>query len=229
MPEQFTYEWPRPAVTVDCVVFGWTGEGLSVLLVERGEEPFAGSWALPGGFVREDEGLDDAARRELEEETGVELSWLEQLYTFGAPGRDPRGRVITVAYQALVQEVTELSSSGDAVAARWFPEAEVPGLAFDHAEILRVGRERLRGKVRWQPVGFELLPERFTLSELQALYEVILGRELDKRNFRRKVLALGLLEETDAMQRGAGRPARLYRFDAAAYRKAEAEGLVFEI
>ncbi len=228
---EHAYAWPRPAVTVDCVVFGLTDAGLSVLLVERGEEPFLGRWALPGGFVREDEGLEDAARRELDEETGITLSFLEQLYTFGAPDRDPRGRVITVAFYALVKELAQppLVATGDAAAARWFPEGALPSLAFDHAAIVAVARERLRTKVRWQPIGFDLLPERFTLSELQTLYEVVLERPLDKRNFRRKVLALGLLAEADGVRRGPGRPAQLYRFDKAAYRRAEAEGLVFEL
>ncbi len=227
----FTYRWPRPAVTVDCVVFGHGDEGLSVLLVERGEEPFAGAWALPGGFVRERESLEDAARRELEEETGLTLSFLEQLYTFGAPERDPRGRVITVAFYALVKELAQPPpvATGDAASARWFRETELPELAFDHRDILRTARERLRGKVRWQPIGFELLPELFTLSELQRLYEVVLERDLDKRNFRRKVLSLGILEESDEVQRGPGRPARLYRFDRDGYARAEAEGFVFEL
>ena len=227
----FTYAWPRPSVTVDCVVFGIGDEGLSVLLVERGGEPFAGQWALPGGFVREAESLEAAARRELTEETGLTLSFFEQLYTFGAPDRDPRGRVITVAFYALVKELAQppLRATGDAAAAKWFSEKDLPALAFDHREILGVARERLRGKVTWQPIGFELLPETFTLSDLQQLYEVVLERSLDKRNFRRKVLNLGILEETAEMRRGPGRPARLYRFDKDGYAKAEAEGFVFEI
>ncbi|MCO4770658.1 MAG: NUDIX hydrolase [Deltaproteobacteria bacterium] len=230
-PSSFTYAWPRPAVTVDCVVFGFGEDGLSVLLVRRGEEPFVGQWALPGGFVREKEGLEDAARRELDEETGLTLSFLEQLYTFGAPARDPRGRVITVAFYALVKELAQppLRATGDAAAAKWFSEGELPDLAFDHGDILGVARERLRGKVRWQPIGFELLPELFTLSALQTLYEVVLERQLDKRNFRRKVLSLGILEETQEMRRGPGRPARLYRFDKDAYARAEADGFVFEL
>lgn len=226
----FTYEYARPSVTVDCVVFGLAGTELSVLLVERAVEPFEGSWALPGGFVRMDEDLEAAARRELEEETGLSLAWLEQLYTFGSVDRDPRGRVITVAWYALVKTMEEGVRGGtDARQARWFPADDPPPLAFDHAEILRVARERLRGKVSWQPVGFELLPERFTLTQLQRLYETVLGRSLDKRNFRRKVLALGLLVETDELTRGPGRPARLYRFDRAAYERLEADGFVFEL
>lgn len=224
------YEHPRPAVTVDCVVFGLDGDQLSVLLVERALPPFEGSWALPGGFVRPDEDLDTAARRELQEETGLSISWLEQLYTFGAIDRDPRGWVITVAFYALVKATTVgLRGATDARDARWFPTERAPELAFDHTRILRVARDRLRGKVSWQPVGFELLPERFTLTQLQVLYETVLGRPLDKRNFRRKVLALGLLLETDARSTGPGRPARLYRFDRDEYARLEAEGFVFEL
>lgn len=224
-------DWPRPAVTVDCVVFGFGDAGLSVLLIERGEEPYLGSWALPGGFVRQDESLDQAARRELDEETGLTLSFLEQLYTFGAPQRDPRARVITVAFYALVKELAQppLRPTGDAAAARWFDESELPDLAFDHADIVATARTRLRGKVRWQPIGFELLPEHFTLSALQRLYEAVLGRDLDKRNFRRKALSLGILEETERLTRGPGRPARLYRFDKDAYAQAQADGFVFEL
>ncbi len=230
-PRAFAYDWPRPAVTVDCVVFGIGDEGLSVLLVQRGGEPFAGQWALPGGFVRESESLEAAARRELTEETGLTLSFFEQLYTFGEPNRDPRGRVITVAFYALVKELAQppLRATGDAAAAKWFSEKALPVLAFDHGEILRVARGRLRGKVTWQPIGFELLPEMFTLSDLQRLYEVVLERGLDKRNFRRKVLNLGILEETTEMRRGPGRPARLYRFDKEGYARAEAEGFVVEV
>ena len=226
----FTYAFPRPAVTVDCVVFGLDGTELSVLLVQRAEDPFAGCWALPGGFVDMNEGLEAAARRELEEETGLKLAWLEQLYTFGAVDRDPRGRVITVAFYALVKTLHQaVAAATDAADARWFGLGELPELAFDHDRLLTVARERLRGKVSWRPVGFELLPERFTLSQLQQLYETVLGRDLDKRNFRRKVLALGLLSETTERSDGPGRPARLYRFDRDAYQRLEAEGFVFEL
>ncbi len=225
-----SYEHARPSVTVDCAVFGLDGDQLSVLLVERAVPPFEGCWALPGGFVGIDEDLEAAARRELEEETGIALTWLEQLYTFGAPDRDPRGRVITVAFYALVKTTRDgLRGSTDARDARWFPADAHPALAFDHDAILAVARARLRSKVSWQPVGFELLPERFTLTQLQQLYETVLGRSLDKRNFRRKVLALGLLAETEVRSSGPGRPARLYRFDRDEYARLEAEGFVFEL
>src|SRR5580692_9788405 len=156
-----TYQYPRAALTVDCVVFGLDEAELKVLLIQRGLEPFKGRWALPGGFVRVDETLDEAARRELDEETGLKNVFLEQLYTFGAVERDPRERVVSVAYYALVQ-LAEHPPTGasDASEAAWFPAARPPGLAFDHAEILKTAAERLRGKVRYEPIGFELLPAK---------------------------------------------------------------------
>jgi 8-oxo-dGTP diphosphatase len=218
-------------LTVDCVVFGLDDKDLKVLLIERTSDPFAGRWALPGGFVEMDESLDDAARRELREEAGLEDVFLEQLYTFGAVDRDPRGRVVTVAYYALVNTVEHpLRAASDARAAAWFPVLSPPALAFDHAEILRVAHQRLKGKVSYQPIGFELLPERFTLSQLQQLYETILERRLDKRNFRRKVLSLGFLEETAYTQRDVShRAARLYRFNEAKYRRLVEKGFLFEL
>lgn len=222
---------PRPALTVDCAVFGW-GEGeLRLLLVRRGRQPFRGRWALPGGFVRPDEGLQEAARRELEEETGLADVFLEQLYTFGAPGRDPRGWVVTVAYYALVRRLgLAPRAATDAEAAAWFPVDALPELAFDHDDIVRRAVERLRSKVRYAPIGFALLPREFTLGELQRLYEGILGAPLDKRNFRRKVLALGLLEDTGRRQEGvAHRAARLYRFDRERYRRRERGDFAFRL
>jgi 8-oxo-dGTP diphosphatase len=226
------YEYPRPAVTVDCVVFGLDERALELLLVRRGEEPFKGKWALPGGFVRIDETIEDAARRELLEETGLgERVWLEQLYTFGALDRDPRERVVTVAYFALVKLADHrVRAATDASDAAWFSESDVPALAFDHAEIVELARERLRAKVRYQPLGFELLPKKFTLTELQRMYETILDRPLDKRNFRKKILAMDLLVELDEVQKDvAHRAARLYRFDERRYRKLVKQGFNFEI
>jgi 8-oxo-dGTP diphosphatase len=227
----YTYEHPRPALTVDCVVFGLDEDELKVLLIQRDLEPFAGTWALPGGFVHMEETLDGAARRELEEEAGLRNVYLEQLYTFGAPDRDPRGRVVSVAYYALVNiQDHRVQAATDARSAAWFPAADPPTLAFDHAEILRVARQRLVGKVRYQPIGFELLPKQFTLSQLQRLYETVLEKRLDKRNFRRRVLATGLLEETDEVQTDvAHRAARLYRFDEAKYRRLTKRGFLFEL
>lgn len=229
MPYQ--YEYPRGALTVDCVVFGLDEEDLKVLLIERDLEPFAGQWALPGGFVRVEESLEEAARRELEEETGLKQVFLEQLYTFGDVGRDPRERVVTVAYYALVNiRDHRVTAATDARDAAWFPVSRLPSLAFDHKRILAAALARLKGKVRYQPVGFELLPAKFTLSQLQHLYETILERALDKRNFRRKVLAMGFVEETDETERDvAHRAARLYRFNKAKYRKLTQEGFLFEL
>lgn len=226
----FTYDYPRPALTVDCVVFGFDGDGLQVLLIRRGLEPFLGAWALPGGFVGMDEDLDQAARRELEEETHLSRVFLEQLATFGTPGRDPRGRVVSVAYYALVRpDQHPACGDSDASEAAWHPVGRVPALAFDHALILRKALERLRGKIRYQPVGFELLPRRFTLTQLQSLYEAILGRDIDKRNFRKKLLAFDLLIPLDAFTSGAHRPARLYRFDRRKYAALARRGFLFEL
>src|SRR5205807_886879 len=163
-----TYQYPRAALTVDCVVFGFDEGELRVLLIQRALEPFKGKWALPGGFVRVDETLDEAARRELEEEAGLKEVFLEQLYTFGAVDRDPRERVVSVAYYALVKLSEHAAKAAtDAANAQWFSVAKAPKLAFDHAEILAIALTRLKGKVRYQPIGFELLPPQFTLSQLQ--------------------------------------------------------------
>ncbi len=225
-----TCEYPRPALTVDCVVFGFDGTGLQVLAIRRGIEPFLGSWALPGGFVRMDEDLESAARRELEEETGLRDVFLEQLYTFGAPDRDPRGRVVSVAWFALVRpDRHPAKGDTDASDATWFEVGRLPALAFDHDLILRAALDRLRGKIRYQPVGFELLPKRFTLTQLQDLYEAILGRPVDKRNFRKKLLAFDFLVPLDEFTGGAHRPARLHRFDRRKYDAHLKRGFLFEL
>lgn len=227
----YTYEYPRPSVTVDCAVFGLDGGELKLMLIRRGEDPFAGAWALPGGFVHIDEDLETAARRELREETGVSELYLEQLFTFGAVDRDPRGRVITVAYFALVNLADHpVEAATDAAEAGWYPVSALPPLAFDHAEVAAVALERLRAKVRYAPVGFELLPERFTLTQLQRLYETVLEQSLDKRNFRKKVLALGLLEATGEHETGVShRAAQLYRFDKGKYAELARSGFEFAI
>jgi 8-oxo-dGTP diphosphatase len=226
-----SYQYPRAALTVDCVVFGLDDDDLKVLLIQRDLEPFAGKWALPGGFVRVDETVDQAARRELKEEAGLSKVFLEQLYTFGDVDRDPRERVITVAYYGLVNiRDHRVQSATDARDAAWFPVLETPTLAFDHKKILRMALQRLKGKVRYQPIGFELLPSKFTLSQLQHLYETILERRLDKRNFRRKVLVMDFLEETDEIEQDvAHRAARLYRFDETKYRRLAKDGFLFEL
>jgi 8-oxo-dGTP diphosphatase len=226
-----SYEFARPALTVDVVVFALDADDLKVMLIERDLAPFAGKWALPGGFVRVDESLDAAARRELAEETGLTNIFLEQLYTFGDLRRDPRERVVTVAYYALVNLAGhDVRASTDARDAAWFPLDDLPKLAFDHDRILAAAHDRLRGKVRYQPLGFELLPERFTLRQLQRLYEIILDRELDKRNFRKKVLAMDIVQETDEIEQDvAHRAARLYRFDKRKYDRLTRQGFNFEI
>jgi 8-oxo-dGTP diphosphatase len=203
-------------LTVDVVIFTVREGGLHVLLVRRGIEPFRGAWAVPGGFVLESESLEEAAFRELAEETGVRDVYLEQLYTFGDPGRDPRGRVVTVAYYALADRGRlALRAGSDAADARWWPVGALPEpVAFDHARILDHAVRRLRSKLEYTTVGFELLPERFTLAELQAVYEAILGRPLDKRNFRRSIEALDELVPLDEWRRGEpSRPARLFSFN----------------
>jgi len=231
--ERFTYRHPRPALTVDCAVLGADLERgrLEVLLVRRKLEPHAGRWALPGGFVDVGEDLEAAARRELEEETGLERIFLEQLYTFGAPDRDPRERVVSVAYFALVKPGDHrVRAASDAADAAWFAVPEAPELAFDHARILAMALERLKGKVRYQPIGFELLPPRFTLTQLQRLYEIVLETPLDKRNFRKRILAMELLEELDEVEQDvAHRAARFYRFDGRRYRQLQRRGFHFEM
>jgi 8-oxo-dGTP diphosphatase len=228
---RFSYEYPRAALAVDCVVFGYDDEGLRVLLIQRGAPPFERAWALPGGFVRMDETLDQAARRELTEETGVSQLYIEQLYTFSALDRDPRERVVSVAYFALVKlSDHSIRAATDASDAAWFAVDELPSLAFDHESIIAMALERLRGKVRYRPIGFELLPPKFTLTKLQSLYEAVLGTELDKRNFRKRVLAMDLLEELDEVEADvAHRAARLYRFRRDKYDKLSREGFEFSL
>lgn len=226
-----TYEYPRAALTVDCVVFGLDDEDLKVLLIQRDLVPFEGRWALPGGFVHVDESLEDAARRELEEETGISEVFLEQLYTVGTLGRDPRQRVVTVAYYALVKLGDHtVQAATDARNAAWFSVDDLPPLAFDHDGIFAMALERLRGKVRYQPIGFELLPKKFALRQLQHLYEAVLDRPLDKRNFRKKIMKMGILVDLDQIETDvAHRAARLYSFDKKRYDRMTRQGFNFEI
>ena len=209
----FTYDYPHPAVTTDVVVFTLRDQELKLLLIKRGGDPYKGKWALPGGFVQLDEDLDTGARRELEEETGVSGVYLEQLYTFGAVDRDPRERVITVAYYALIpSDKLQLRAASDAEAVGWFGIEELPRLAFDHKEIVRMAHQRLVAKLDYSTIAFQFMPKEFTLSELQSVYENILQEPVDKRNFRKWVLALEGIEETGELRtEGAHRPAMLYR------------------
>jgi 8-oxo-dGTP diphosphatase len=209
----YTYEYPHPAVTVDIVIFTIRNDVLKVLLIKRASEPFQGEWALPGGFVNLDESLEEAARRELEEETGVSGVYLEQLYTFGQPDRDPRERVITVAHYALIpSDKLELRAATDAEGVSWYGIDELPELAFDHIKILQTAMERLAAKLEYSTIAFQLMPESFTLTELQHVYELIGQQPIDKRNFRKRVLALGAMEETGEEKReGPHRPAKLFR------------------
>jgi 8-oxo-dGTP diphosphatase len=223
----FTYEYPRPEVSVDIVVFTVRNNRLQVLLVRRGREPFRGEWALPGGFVQIEESLDQAALRELQEETGLAEAYLEQLYTYGRPDRDPRGRVITVAYFALIpaDAPVRLEGGSDADETGWWALEDRPQLAFDHDEIISYALRRLRYKLEYSAVGFELMPAEFTLTELQNTYEIILGENLDKRNFRRRIQEAGVIEATTRYRSGEGRPARLYRYRADAVAEVKARRL----
>jgi len=224
----YTYEYPHPAVAVDIVVLSVDASlsDLQVLLVRRGDDPFKGALALPGGFVNLDEDLDAAAARELREETSVDCFHLEQIGAFGRPDRDPRERVISVAYMALVcRDACEVRAGSDAASAEWYPI--IRDLAFDHLVILTAAIERLRTEICRAPIGFHLLPSPFTLGQLQRLYETILDRPLDKRNFRRRVLAMGVLREAKLVP--ALRAGKFFRFDKRAYDRAVRDGLRFGI
>ncbi len=208
----YHYHYPHPAVTTDIVIFTIKEEQLNVLLIRRASEPHKDGWALPGGFVEIDEGLEHSALRELKEETGITGVYLEQLYTFGKPERDPRERVISVAYYALVPiGHIRLQPASDARDAGWCRISELPQLAFDHRHIISMAQQRLAAKLDYSTIALQFMPERFTLSELQKVYEIILGGALDKRNFRKKVLAYGCLKDSGEERRhGSHRPARLY-------------------
>ena len=203
----------RPTITTNVVVFTLRDDKLKLLLVRRRGDPCKGMWALPGGAVRPDEDLDHSAMREFEESTGISGVYLEQLYTFGAPGRDPRERVISVAYYALVSsERLHLRTANDTQALGWFALDDLPVLAFDHAEMVGVAHQRLSAKLAYSTIALQFMPEKFTLSELQNVYELILNEKLDKRNFRKRVRALDQIDQTDEVRRnGSHRPARLYR------------------
>ena len=225
---RFHYKYPHPSVTTDCVIFGFDGTRLNVLLIERGIEPFKGRWAFPGGFMKMDEDAETGAKRELFEETGLETAYIRQFHTFTDPERDPRERVVTIAYYALVH-ISEVKAGDDAAKAQWFPIDKVPALAFDHDLILRMATNELRRQIHFEPIGFELLPERFTMTQLQHLYEAILGVKFDRRNFYTKMHNLGLLtqlEETVPLVNK--KEAYLYSFNPESYNEMKEKGFRLE-
>lgn len=218
-------------LAVDAVVFGYARQQLQLLLIKRNIEPFKDTWALPGGRVLPEESLETAVERELLEETGAEINYLEQLYTFGAPDRDPRNRVVSVSYFALVNpDQFQLSAATDAADAQWFPCANLPELAFDHRKIVDYALQRLRNKLTYEPIGLNLLDTDFLFSDLEKLYESILGRRIDRRNFRKKFMSFDILSEVAVHHSGGkGRPGILFRFDLVKYRRLKEKGFLFEI
>lgn len=225
----YVYRYPHPSVTTDCVIFSFNGTKLKVLLVKRGVEPFKGKWALPGGFLKMDESAEEGALRELEEETGFKAERVKQFHTFSAPDRDPRERVITIAYYALVK-MQEVAGADDAADAQWFDVDQLPPLAFDHDHILSYAQRELRKQIHFEPVGFELLPDQFTMSELQNLYEAILNVTFDRRNFCNKMKHLELLTQLEEESPAASvkRKAYLYRFNAQKYKELKEKGFRLE-
>lgn len=229
MQEYYTYKYPRPSVTTDCVIFGYdTKEGLSVLLIKRGIEPFKDHWAFPGGFIKMDEDAETGARRELREETSLETAHIEQFGCFSEVNRDPRERVITIAYYALVKK-SDVVGGDDASEAHWFPIDNVPPLAFDHDRILRFALKTLKEKIHFMPIGFELLPSVFTMPQLQELYESILEVKFDRRNFSNKMLKLGILTVVGERPKNAGtRIPITYKFNEDNYNELKSKGFRLE-
>lgn len=225
---KYCYKYPHPSVTTDCVIFGFDGTKLSVLLVKRGVEPYKGRWAFPGGFMNMDESAEEGALRELQEETGLKGAYIRQFHTFTAPERDPRERVITIAYYALVR-MQEVAGGDDADDARWFTLDEVPQLAFDHDQILCKAQKALRQQIHFEPIGFELLPEAFTIKELQNLYEAILDVHFDRRNFYNKMKRLEMLDATnEKVNPSKKKEAILFRFNKAKYNELKQKGFRLE-
>ena len=229
--QTFEYQYPHPAVTVDCIIFGFDGQNLKVMLIQRKSEPFAKKWALPGAFVNEDESLENCAERVLMKESNISGVYLEQLFTFGTPSRDPRERVISVAYMGLVKTADfELIAGNDELQIEWRDINEVQDLAFDHQQILETAIQRIRGKIRYQPIGFELMNSKFTLPQLQQLYEAILGQTLDRRNFRKKLLSMQILKQlSEKQQNVAHKAAFYYEFDRERYEVLMKEGIYLEL
>lgn len=222
---KFHYKYPHPSVTTDCVIFGFDGIKLKVLLVQRGIEPYKDRWAFPGGFLKMDEYAEEGALRELREETGLQRAYLQQFHTFSAPDRDPRERVITIAYYALVK-LQEVKGADDAADARWFALDEIPPLAFDHDLILDTAWKALRCQIYFEPIGFELLPEKFTIRELQNLYEAILDVHFDRRNFYNKMKRLGILVQLEERALSSTKKeAYLFKFNAERYDELKQKGL----
>lgn len=216
----YTYKYPHPAVTTDCIVFGFDGTKLNLLLINRGIEPYKGSWALPGGFMKIDETAEQGALRELQKETGVKDIYIEQMQAFTAVDRDPRERVMTIAFMAFVrQEKYEVIAGDDAAKAQWFPVKSLPQLAFDHKEIITLALDKLRWKMTYEPLAFRLLNKTFTISQLQTIYEVVFDKRFDRRNFHKKLTSLGYIIPTDEQQKAIGRPSTLYTFDERKYRE----------
>lgn len=219
-------------LAVDAIVFGYENKELFILLIKQKYGPFKNQWALPGGLVKDDESLQTAVCRELKEETGINVDYLEQLYTFGDDiKRDPRNRVISVAYFALANpDKLILKADTDAEDAQWFNLKDIPNLAFDHEKIVQVAKARLQAKIHYEPIGFDLLKPEFPFSDLEHLYKTILEQEIDRRNFRKKILSLGLVEETDKIHKpSAGRPSKLFRFNKTKYNELKASNFHLDI
>ncbi|MFC0184422.1 8-oxo-dGTP diphosphatase [Pseudarcicella hirudinis] len=230
-PQVFTYSYPHPAVTVDCIIFGFDGQTLRVLLIQRAIEPFAQSWALPGAFLLENESLEECASRVLQKECNISGVYLEQLFTFGEPARDPRERVLSIAYLGLIKTSDfELIAGNNELRVAWKDLSETTNLAFDHNQILQTALTRIRGKIKYQPIGFELLDSKFTIPQLQQLYEAILGKNLDRRNFRKKLLSTKLLRQlSEKQQNVAHKAAYFYEFDRDQYLQLMQDGIYLEL
>jgi 8-oxo-dGTP diphosphatase len=222
----YTYQHPRPAVATDCIIFGFDGEQLNVLLVKRKHDPFKGFWAIPGGFVEENETCEDAAKRELKEETGLEtVSPIELVGVFSNPNRDPRERVISVAYYTLIKKNDAVKGSDDAEEAEWFPLKKLPKLAFDHQKILQSAKSMLSYNISFKPIGMNILPEYFSLMEIHKLYEAILSTNINIRTLQRKLMKYKFLTTTDKVDLSRKRTAKLLKFDIPVYNALTEKGI----